>query len=196
MRRRRSLRGGFTLVEVMVAATILAFATFGLMGLLKLSDQAAFRARASGQAANIFKSRSLVFVSMPMSYFRFLVSSKPSSGTGVWTFKRGVIPATSSAVPAPAVGQDFPFFSVQNANEAVYFFKSRPLPGTTALRPIFPYAEEVTLSFYDGSGAPVSSLSSARFLKIKYSLIWMDPFSDQKRSLDFEFVKAEASDIL
>lgn len=195
MRGRFSRRGAFTLVEVMVAATILAFATFGLMGLLKLSDQAAFRARASGQAANIFKSRSLVFVSMPISYFRFLVSSKPASSPGVWTFKRGVLPASPSVSPVAAVGQDFPFFSVSNANDPVYFFKSRPLPEQTQLRSIFPYSEEVTLSFYDSSGAPASSLSAARFLEIKYALTWVDPFSNQTRALNFEFVKAEASDL-
>jgi len=188
---------GFTLVEVLVAATVLAFATFGLMWLLKLSDQSAFRARAAGQAANIFKSRTTVLVSLPISFYAYTLSWAPGVGSGgVRNFARGgVIPIPSGAsVVSPGTGQSFPFFDVVDPNALVYFFKSRPTPGTTTLRDIFPYREELTLTFKDASGGVVSSVGEAKYLLIEYKLIWLDSFSGQTKSLDFSFVKGGTYD--
>jgi prepilin-type N-terminal cleavage/methylation domain-containing protein len=187
---RFSSRKGFTLVEVLLAASILAFATFGILGLLKLSDQMAFRARADGKGAQIFKSRTLSLVSLPVPYFRHIVVSRGGAvpSNGVWKFERG-----SSAELTPG-GKVFPFWGVSNPDEVVYLFKSRPLPGQKTLRSIFPYEEAVELSFfYDRNARDLITdrlgLGSARSMRVVYFLKWKDSFAGQDRVLKFEFIK-------
>jgi prepilin-type N-terminal cleavage/methylation domain-containing protein len=190
-------QGGFTLVEVLVAATILAFATFGLTGLLRLSDQMAYRARADGQAANLFKSRSLVLSSMSFDQYRYIVRSTAEQPGGGYLFVRGSLPNAAGVVPTP-FGQQFPFFGVVDANAPVYFFESRPLPGTVNLRSIYPYREEIEISFRNLSGVRVSAPTQAAVVRVVYTLTWSDPFGNetgsQQRNLCFEFVKSNIYD--
>jgi len=192
MRYKFSSRSAFTLVEVLVASTILAFATFGLLGLLRLSDQMAFRARADGKAAQIFKSRTLSLASLPVSYFRHLVlyggdgnGFTKSSLSGGWLFERGSLSGEAVATNI------FPLGEVEDPTQPVFLFKTRPLPGQTDLRLVFPYKESVELSFFsdfEGVGG-VSVPSLARSMRIIYVLSWRDSFADQDRVLRFEFLK-------
>lgn len=129
---------GFTLVEVLVAGTILAFASFGLMALLRLSDHMTFRAKSDAKVSQIVRSRIGNLVEIPFDRMREYASENPStfdSTSGISTkegvryvFKRGMMPPTTNNVS----GNIFPFIDPSelwegHANSAKYLLSSPPV---------------------------------------------------------------------
>ena len=175
-------------MEMIVATSILSFATFGILGVLKLSDQMAYRARSDSKASQVFKSRCSMLVALPASYFIYKVKDMASLG-GSWEFSRGVLPRGDGELNTSS-GQIFPFFEVEDADAPVYFFQAKPLPGEQALRSVYPYREELKLTFKGLNGEASSAIRDTRYLVFEYSLIWFDTFSGKNRALTFKFAKS------
>lgn len=167
----------FTLVEVLLASVILAFASFGLVGLLKISDQMAYRARVEGAIASLLDTRGDLLVSSPFSRLVDLASTNTPVSGNTYVFQKGLWNgANSSGV--------FPFLlpgesGVSTTNFLTY---GKPLPGATGPRGLCPYVELVTLAF---NAAPVS----ASQVDVTYDVVWVDPMAATNKNFTFNFLK-------
>lgn len=148
---------GYTLIEVMVAAMILALASFGLMGLLRASDQMGYRARVNGVVSNILSTRARQLVSF--SYADLKAASLASGDT----FQRGATTAGPNIYTFPFL---VPGESPSSLTATNYLAYGKPLPGDTTPRGIFPFVEYVFLTFDPGG-----------FVTVKYDLAWTDSYT-------------------
>jgi len=186
------MRGGFTLVEAILATTILAFATFGVLGLLRLSDHMSYRAKVDAKASQLLRARVGVLEGLPFTKLRFLMASyAPDSGNS-YVFERGVLPVTGNNPT-----QGFPFLDDADPfdglySSPLYFLSGKALPSGTGERSFFPYMENVTLIF---SGPP-SSASTGQ-VQVVYTLSWLDQFSEGSpaKMLQFVFTKYDTTQL-
>lgn len=172
----------FTLVEVLLAGTILAFTMFGVMGLLKVSDEMTYRAKADARAAQFVRERVGSLIGMPFSKIRDVVSEVAASDEGgyIWTFERGVLPVTEANSTS-----GFPFgegLDLGDYSTPKYMLSSKSPDSPTEFREIFPYRERVLLDF---PGVP----STSREASVTYVLEWTDQFSGADRSVSLTFTK-------
>lgn len=166
---------GFTLIEVLVSSAILGLTTFGLLSLLRASDQMAMRARINGSLATLIGNRVGLLESLPYSDFASLPTSTTYfNGSGI----TGVMSGT-------AMPEQF-LFAGENPSETKFLMHGKPLPGQTATRPLGFYQESVT----------VIENSYPR-LRILYSLQWRDPSLDPvgspSYSINLNFIKYDPS---
>jgi Tfp pilus assembly protein PilV len=187
----------FTMLEVLFAGTILAMATFMVLGLLKLSDEMSYRAKVDSKVSQIMKARAGVLVN---ASFASLVAKaatiSPTSGQyqfQLGNFSTNVISDTSYLGNGTA---SFPFletvdpFTTGSFNGDKYLLSGKPLPGTVDYRDIFPFKETVTLVFRDNDGP--SSLSGATAVKVTYAIWWVNEFvrstqkADSSGTVDFD----------
>lgn len=167
----------FTLVEVLVAVMIIGLGSFGLMALLKASDQMAYRGRVDGALAATTAARGGMLVSIPFSVLvGYATAATPVSGT-TYAFQKGLWDGEN-----PTGG--FPFLLAGELDAGVqnYLLHGKPLPGDVSPRGICPYVELVTVTF---NAAPAFAVQA----QIAYDIVWTDPLSGAQGTLTFSFVK-------
>jgi prepilin-type N-terminal cleavage/methylation domain-containing protein len=149
-------RAGYTLIEVLVATMILAMASFGLMGLLRASDQMGYRGRVNGVVSTLISTRGRQLVALSYSDYSTL-----TGGDGLLQFQRG-------RVSGPNI-LTFPFLvpGEGGVNSTNYLAYGRPLPGDTIPRGLFPFAEFVTVTTDTTAGTAL----------VEYELTWTDSYS-------------------
>lgn len=166
---------GYTLIEVLVASMVLAVAAFGLMGLLRASDQMGYRGRINGVVSTLITTRAGQLVSIPFSQIRAAcVDAGGGEDGSVTEFQRGVTGAPNFFT--------FPFLipgegGVDSIN---YLAMGKPLPGTTLPRGLFPFAEFVTVTFSAGGESAT----------VRYVITWTDSMTGADGdNFDFTFTK-------
>jgi hypothetical protein len=205
-----SSSSGFTMLEVLFAGLVLAMSTFTVLGLLKISDEMSYRAKADAKVSQLFKTRSTILVKGPFENLRQIaVNNDPNATTHV--FQSGFFRTNQVAgafYHTPPTGP-FPFFDAVDPlggsvapSDMKNLLQGKPIPGDTNFRSIFPFIEQVVLEF---NNAPNASPSS---VKVRYSLTWLNEFirSTQRpdvggggvdynklRIFDFYFVKYDPS---
>lgn len=203
---------GFTMVEVLMAGTILAMATFMVFGLLRLSDEMSFRAKVDAKVSQIMKTRATMLVNMSFDRLEGFAIGKVVGAGGVYEFINGQF--GSSYVNNPEFyfnnnPNGFPFlevvdpFTVGQVGPVKFLLSGKPLPGNANTRDIFPFVEVVKLQFVDKDNV-VKTPGDASIIRVnvQYAVWWVnefirstqvvDPNNDQYRklsSIDFEFVK-------
>lgn len=207
----------FTMIEVLVAGTILAMATFMVVGLLKLSDEMSFRAKVDAKVSQIMKTRANSLVSMSFESLEGIAQGAQTvGGIGRYEFVNGQFNNTyvgNSSFYFSGNPNGFPFleaidpFTIGQPNAFKFLLSAKPLPGNTGSRNIFPFVEKVVLQFVDNSNDPQPLGSSTiRRANIQYSVWWVnefirstevvDPLNDQYQklsSVEFEFAKYDPS---
>jgi hypothetical protein len=170
---------GFTMLEVLFAGMILALASFTVLGLLRLSDEMTYRAKADAKVSQIFKARGGFLVSTPFEDLRRRVApfTPVDPSAHIYQFQLGQFTADMVENPARR-GNDtegFPFleptdpFSEGDFDTPKYLLYGKPLPGTSSFRSIFPFREFVELDF---NGPP----STATECIVRYELSWINDF--------------------
>lgn len=198
-----------------MAGTILAMATFMVVGLLKLSDEMSYRAKVDAKVAQIMKSRASMLVNMSFERLEAIAreSGPPTLSPIKYQFTRGQFNAghvTDSNFYFPSNGRGFPFLDTydpvtidQGGGALLYLISGKPLPGESAPRDIFPFVEVVRLQFTDYANSPVDPrISDAFRVNVEYDIWWVnefirstvvvDPLNDDTgkiSSIGFEFVK-------
>jgi len=205
-------QSGFTMLEVLFAGLVLAMSTFTILGLLKLSDEMSYRAKADAKVSQIFKSRASILSKGSFENLRQIaMTSTPTPvGSTTYRFRSGGFSTNYvSNVNYYLPGTSFPFLDLADPlggsivpQDTKYLLSGKPLPGDTLYRNIFPFIEEVELVFN-------SNPSSASKVDVRYSLVWVYEFirSTQRpvgdnsaaddyeklRIMDFYFVKYDPS---
>jgi prepilin-type N-terminal cleavage/methylation domain-containing protein len=195
--KKKTSDAGFTMVEVIVAVTILAFATFGLIGMLQFSDQMSYRAKVNTKVAQILSAHIEQFSGMPFVEYKNIAASN----FGVSTFQRGYFGSTPNSPGWPFFLNDDAFAeglsigaidSATMGNTKYYLVYGKPLPPSTALRGLFPYVETVTLTFNQTSRAApytgtVTPYTSADSVTVDYKMQWIDQFNGVTNSISYTF---------
>lgn len=141
------------------------------MGLLRASDQMAYKGRINGVVSSLVSTRASHLVSLSFDQYKTLAAA---SAGGTYDFQRGRTVGPNS--------HDFPFLvpgegGVDSIN---YLAFGKPLPGATIPHGISPFAEFVTLEF---SGTMDS-------VKVTYEISWTDSYGTNGSShFNFEFTK-------
>lgn len=203
------------MVEVLMAGTILAMATFMVVGLLKLSDEMSYRAKVDAKVAQIMKSRAVMLVNMSFERLRSFtsVSGLSVGAQNTYEFTRGqfgVGDVSNAQFRFSDNGNGFPFLDTydpvtidQTGGGRLYLLSGKPLPTQTTPRDIFPFVERVSLQFvsYDNIPLPPGDSAVCR-VNVVYEIWWInefirstvivDPLSDTSgkvSSIAFEFAK-------
>ncbi len=195
-----------------MAGTILAMATFMVVGLLKLSDEMSFRAKVDAKVAQIMKSRANMLINMPFSRLKEIANGKAVSG-GWYEFINGEFNSTYISNPQFHFSNNsngFPFQEPvdpislgQTAGDFRFLLSGKPLPGDTTVRKIFPYVEVIQLQFVDDDNNTVPlNDSSLRRVNVVYTVWWVNEFirstvavdpqtdlTQKVSSIAFEFAK-------
>jgi len=196
-----------------MAGTILAMATFMVVGLLKLSDEMSYRAKVDAKVSQIMKTRATMLVNMSFQRLRSIATGKSPTAGGWYEFINGQFNSSyvnNSQFHFLPNGNGFPFLEVQDpftwgtGNTGFqYLLTGKPLPGDTSLRQIFPFVEVIRLQFVDnGNVSQAINSTAVRRVNVEYDVWWVnefirsteavDPNNDQFQklsSISFEFVK-------
>lgn len=179
--------GGFTLLEVIVAATVLSLASFGIFGSLAVMERLSFQAVARESAGRMFQARLQLLESMPFHSYRELASMKPPSASNTWRFQYGEIPGVPNTIGGPWLFYLPKDSSVSpDVNELRHLMSSKPSAGGAGL---FPFFERVEISF------PTAPSNSNKVM-VQYTLEWLDNSYSENGSFHnytFSFEKLDPS---
>lgn len=198
------------MLEVLFAGLVLAMSTFTVLGLLKLSDEMSYRAKADAKVSQLFKQRATILVKGPFENLKQIAINNGSTEL-VHTFRSGFFGVNQVATAAYHThpGTPFPFFDDIDPlggsiapTDKKHLLQGKPLPGDTNFRNIFPFIEEVKLEFDNPPG------SSPTKVAVTYSVTWLNEFKrstvrpdtnsasidfEKLRIFDFYFVKYDPS---
>jgi len=171
---------GFTILEVLFAMLVLAVTTFTVLGLLKLSDEMSYMAKADSKISQIIKARGSILVkgSFQRLVGAALTPGVPAFAGDVYKFQNGRF--TSSHTPQtqyhnnlhpifPFLESSYQFDISPSPGDVNHMLSGKPMPGDTNFRDIFPFIEYVELDF---NAAP----AQANQVKITYRLYWVNEF--------------------
>ncbi len=165
------------MLEVLFAGTVLALATFTVLGLLRLSDEMSYRAKVDSKLSQIMKARSSLLVTSSFQSLRDKVESYAGNADHLYRFQNGVFTSTHISNPQFHSNNSlgFPFvetvdpFSAGPPEALKYLLSGKPLPGSNTYRDIFPFVEQIILDF-DATPASASEVS------ITYTIYWINEF--------------------
>ena len=195
-----------------MAGTILAMATFMVVGLLKLSDEMSFRAKIDAKVSQIMKTRATMLVNMSFDRLESFAIGKSANSQGFYQFINGQFNANYVTDPSfyfTGNINGFPFlepvdpFTLGQTTPEKYLLSGKPVPGSTTLRDIFPFVEVIELQFVDNANTVAAPGTTAvRRVNVIYSVWWINEFirstqvvnpnadtSQKISAISFEFVK-------
>jgi hypothetical protein len=195
----RNKLAAFTMLEVLFAGLVLSMATFTILGLLRLSDEMSYRAKADARVAQLFKARASTLVKGSFENLRqiAMASGGPTGGTN-FIYQNGRFTSGHVSSGSPYNNNLNPFFHLflesvdplggsVNSQDVKYLLEGKPLPGDNLFREIFPFIEEIRLNF---DQAP--STGTPTKVDVTYSLTWINEFirstqvPDSTAGIDYE----------
>ena len=166
---------GFTLIEVMVAAIILGLASFGLLALLRASDQMALKSRLQGSVASQFDSRVAMISALPYSV---LTSAGGDSVSEELVYVSGV--PSDDYANAPVFPAMF-LFGNEDPSAEKFLIYGAPLPGEDDSRGIASFSESIVLT----KSPALAAGGASPDVLVQYTLFWSDPISGDSNSVNF-----------
>lgn len=165
------------MLEVLFAGTVLALATFTVLGLLRLSDEMSYRAKVDSKLSQIMKARASLLVSSSFQGLRDKVAPFADNPAHYYVFQNGkFLPSQiNSNLYHVNNSLGFPFveavdqFSPGTYQDVKYLLSGKPLPGSSNFREIFPFIEQVILDF---DKVP----TAATQVKVTYIIYWINEF--------------------